>query len=129
MLRGNDGSGQMLATLAFGLLLQGAASERPTDITAIRAVLDAKLRDYSAARFQEVSIVQRPSRPDISPVACGRVNGPNAAGGMTGWKRFVVVGTSLYSEGSATGDRALSVWCDAPDVAVVAADVTTAVSP
>lgn len=119
----------MLVTLAFGLLLQGAASDRSTDIAAIRAALDANLRDYPAARFQEVAIVRRPSRLDISPVACGRVNGPNADGGMTGWKRFAVVGTSLYSEGSATGDRALSVWCDAPDVAVVAPDVTTAVSP
>lgn len=63
-------------------------------ISKARDVLDQTMSDYTRARFKNVRAVVVDATEDGTGVPvkaivfCGQVNGPNRAGGMSGWSPF-----------------------------------------
>lgn len=65
----------------------------PRADTAVRDLLDAELLDYPSSRFREVRAWSGETPRGAEAITvCGKVNSPNAMGGFTGWKAFLVTG-------------------------------------
>lgn len=82
-----------------------------------RAALNREMIDYPNARFRDVFVsVRTATGPGAQPYLCGYVNGPNRAGGYTGWQRFMASGDMFFIESNRSDRMIVSVTCESPDV-------------
>src|SRR5690606_26012037 len=104
------------ALVVLGVAGSAGAAPLPQSefIEAARNELERELIDYTRARFREVRLSSG------GTYMCGMVNSPNRAGGMTGWRSFIVVnGTDatahLVVASSDTLSSIMADQCGAPD--------------
>lgn len=97
----------MVVMAAAAVLQAGPPTE--AQFIAARAALDAKMLDYTSARFRDV-------RADSRRI-CGYVNAKNRLGAYTGWSRFVVMGAgsvTRFEDDDSTGFVAMMCDEDGP---------------
>lgn len=133
----------VLAVFSIGLAL-GASPAFSQDVSPARsdaerqmiaqgipravALLRADLLDYDNTRFMDVKVtIFRPvNGAPSSAVFCGKLNAPNAMGGMTGWRPFGVDATQgkFY-----TGSMAILLGCSEAEGRFDPTDYTPRFSP
>ncbi len=102
------------------------AAPPPPNVAKARTLLDDGLKDYPSARFRDVHAVAYTwDDGEVTTPICGELNAKSAAGGYTGWKRFVVSGNYLLVEGGGF-EKSINNYCSAP---ALPGDLTKDVSP
>lgn len=82
-----------LAVSALALLANAPAAPVNGDhVQTARTLLENELIDYSGTKLRGMYVSQRTSSLYGDALSiCGEANGPNRAGGMTGWKRVAIM--------------------------------------